>query len=195
MITFFDRDKTLCSAWNVYLTDVNYPHQILNCNFQDLPQQDYLVNAGNSFGLLDGGIDYYIGEYWKKNNINTYESYKKDLRDYVPVPVGKSMIFLAETKIFRNLCLTPTMIWPEDISKTFNVFYATLGAINEINLKTLYNNHFRLDVAICGLGTGCGGVDPIDCAKQMNAAFKYYNSAKTGDWDDVKLLKQILGEI
>lgn len=190
MITFFDRDKTLCSAWNVYL-DINYPHQIFNCNFQDLSKQHFLVNAGNSFGLLDGGIDYYIGEHWKKNNTYTYELYKEDLKEYAPIPIGRSLIFLAETPIFTHLCLTPTMVWPEDISKTFNVFYATLGAISEIGL----NNYVNLPIAICGLGTGCGQVDPVDCAKQMNAAFKYYDSPKNGTWDDVQLLKKILSEL
>jgi O-acetyl-ADP-ribose deacetylase (regulator of RNase III) len=191
MITFFDRNPILCSAWNVYLKDVGFPYQIKQCNFLDLEPHEYLVNAGNSFGLMDGGIDYYISEYWKKENPESWKEYVKDVSEFVPLPIGKTMTFYAGTPIFRSLCLTPTMVWPEDISETFNVFYATLGAISEIGKFSLENH----TTAICGLGTGCGNVSPIDCAKQMNAAFKYYNSVKTGGWDDVTLLKQILGEI
>lgn len=190
MITFFDRNPILCSAWNVYLKDVGFPYQIKQCNFLDLEQHEYLVNAGNSFGLMDGGIDYYISEYWKKENPETWNNYLDEIKNYIPLPLGLSKIFWAGTNIFNFLCQTPTMIWPQDISETYNVFYATLGAISELNLK-----EWKENLAICGLGTGCGNVSPIDCAKQMNAAFKYYNSVKNGGWDDVALLKQILGEI
>ncbi|KEK22497.1 hypothetical protein BAGA_19035 [Bacillus gaemokensis] len=136
--------------------------------FESLDQVDCLVSPANSFGLMDGGMDQLIIDY-----------FGKDLEDRVrqhiidnfmgEQPVGTSFIVETNHERIPYLAHTPTMRLPRDISKTMNMFFAMKAMLNEIE-----KNLDVKTVACPALGAGTGGGSPTEVARQMEAAYRHF---------------------
>lgn len=53
----------LCEQWQLKFEGQSNI-EIVNGQFEDLPNYDCMVSAGNSFGLMDGGVDGAITRYF-----------------------------------------------------------------------------------------------------------------------------------
>ena len=51
-----DLKPALCTAFQKYFSGLPSV-EIVNGYFEELPEFDCMVSAGNSFGLMDGGVD------------------------------------------------------------------------------------------------------------------------------------------
>jgi hypothetical protein len=67
--------KLILSARQINLYNAFQEHfqnlpdvEIVNCYFQDLSEFDCMVSAANSFGLMDGGVDLGIINFYKMLN-------------------------------------------------------------------------------------------------------------------------------
>ena len=60
-ITLFDINVDMCNAWQECFKDIENV-SVQNVALKDLKNHDILVTAGNSFGYMRGGIDYYVNQ-------------------------------------------------------------------------------------------------------------------------------------
>lgn len=177
-----DLHKTLCLAWHEAFAA--YPNVEVVCGrFQDLPEFDCLVSPGNSFGLMDGGVDKAIVDYYgpalqarvRQDIFNQYLGEQ---------PVGTSLIVETGNPKHPYLAHTPTMRVPQAICGTDYVYLAMramLLAIRAHNAEIAMLSAIAdriapgiseiRSVSCPGLGTGTGKVVPAAAAAQMALAY------------------------
>ncbi|MFZ6030438.1 MAG: macro domain-containing protein [Chloroflexota bacterium] len=91
--------------------------------FEDLPVFDCMVSAANSFGLMDGGVDAAIVQYFGQSLMQRVQQHILD--EYLgEQPVGTSFIVETGNPKHPYVAHTPTMRIPMDISRTDNVYRA-----------------------------------------------------------------------
>ena len=149
--------------------------------FEELPAFDCIATAGNSFGLMDAGIDLAIVRFFGRGLMEKIQS--RILDEYRgEQPVGTSMI--VETGMAKHPCVahTPTMRTPMNIAGTDHVYLATWASLLA---ASAYNRELEqagsvkkpIDVlALPGFGTGTGGFTPAEAALQMRLACENFLS-------------------
>lgn len=156
--------------------------EIIYKEFQHLQHYDAIVAAGNSFGVMTGGIDYYIDKYFnllinKKNkNQNTNI---KSIQDKVyseiktkfllEVPVGSSFIVETEIEEHPFIIYSPTMRTPIELSiNSNNIYNSTLSALTTAIKHNQNNDNLKIKtLVLSGMGAGTGAVPPRIVSKQM----------------------------
>lgn len=63
-VTLFDVNKKLCEEWEKVFSPYKNVN-IQNIELDKLDIHDILVTAGNSYGIMTGGIDYYVNKLCK----------------------------------------------------------------------------------------------------------------------------------
>jgi O-acetyl-ADP-ribose deacetylase (regulator of RNase III) len=176
-----DPQEGLCIAWRKLFK--NYPEvDVFNGKFEQVEAYDCMVSAANSFGLMDGGVDLAITNYFGPSlqlNVQKFilEHYNGEQ------PVGTS--FIIETGHPRHpfLAHTPTMRVPMPIDDTDNVYLAMKAMLQAV--KQFTSDSRRIQTVLCpGLGTATGRVPFKEAARQMELAYRYYkNPPQTIDWN------------
>lgn len=145
----------------------------LDC-FQHLQDFDCLVSPANSFGLMDGGVDAAIREYFG-------EQLEKRVQEHIRThydgeqPVGTSFIVPTGHPDHPFLAHTPTMRAPKDVRGTDNPYLAMKAM-----LRAVWDYNQSADarpirsVACTGLGTFVGKVTPASAAEQMKLAYENF---------------------
>ncbi len=127
---------------------------------------DAIVTPGNSYGIMDAGLDSLIVKYFgKKIEEKIQNKIKKEYNGLLLV--GQSIMIETGNENIPYVIYTPTMISPRKIHDTINVYLSMRGILTLI--KSLDN---ELIISIPALGTGYGGLDPTLCAKQMRFAYE-----------------------
>lgn len=158
MITLFDQNVELCAAWRKAFADTDI--EIVNCTLNELEPQEALVTAGNSQGIMTGGIDYAV-----KETVLTQNEYD-NIQDYIlcelpyGIPVGEYLDMKISSERFKRLIYAPTMRKPSRIS-AFTVSYVA-SVVFSVTADT---------IAIPGLGTKTGGLPLEVAAKAMRAGY------------------------
>ncbi len=136
---------------------------------------DAIVSPANSFGFMNGGIDFAISK-----NLGWYieKKLQKKLREeyFGELLVGQVTWVETENKQFPYLISAPTMRTPMTILRSPNVYLATKAILTLIKFGKFEDGTFLKDriksVAIPGLGTGVGQVPAMVCARQMRIAWE-----------------------
>jgi len=148
---------------------------IYNGRFENIQEYDCIISPANSFGLMDGGIDKFIIDYFGKQLMENVQ--KHIIENYAgEQPVGTS--FIIETNDIKHpyLAHTPTMEIPMDIRGTNNVYKAMKAMLLEVlkyNKNLIFGNSIIRSIACSGLGTACGMLEPSIAVKQMELAYKH----------------------
>lgn len=205
-ITLLDLNEEMCNAWNKELIEYNYaveenesyfPNvEIVNEDIVSWLQKnnDHLlgiVSPANSFGLMDGGYDGAIRNYF----LNDYDF------DVIPIvqehlkekfwgeqPVGSST--LIRLPVMGTYILhTPTMIRPSIIEDPRVVYHCTRSCILEA-LRTECTH-----IVIPAFGGCCGKVPFETIAEYMLAAISTFQySPEIYNWHKV-YHKHILNDL
>ncbi len=158
-----DRNKEQCDQWLHYFkncADVTV-HQ---GEFFSL-KTDCVVSPANSFGFMDGGLDYIITQKLGKGVQEKLQgvingSYFGELL------VGQAVLIKTDNEEIPYCISAPTMRVPSILTDTVNVYLASKAIFSLLITEPKINT-----VTISGLGTGVGKV-PFDvCAKQMKKAY------------------------
>ena len=147
--------------------------EVVNRRFARLSEFDCLVSPANSFGMMDGGIDAAIVQFF---GLSLQERVQQHiLQNYLgEQPVGTS--FIIETGNLKHpfLAHTPTMRVPMSIQGTdlpYAAMWAMLLAVRQHN----QTSHLKINRLVCpGLGTGIGRVPYEEAARQMALAYEHY---------------------
>lgn len=129
---------------------------------------DCIVSPANSFGFMDGGLDYIISQKFGWGLQKELQSSIKNT-PLGEILVGDTAFITTSNKDIPYLISAPTMRLPMIIKDTVNVYLAAKGIFTVLQK----NNHLIKTVTISGLGTGAGGLDPSVCAKQMREAYNF----------------------
>ena len=160
--------------------------------FEDLERFDCMVSPGNSFGLMDGGVDLAIITRFGVELQRRVQ--RRILDDYLgEQPVGTSFLVETGDPRHRYLAHTPTMRVPMRIAGRDNVYVAMWAML----LAVRAFNRERVDVietvACPGLGTGTGGVPADQAARQMALAYDHFLSPPVGiDWPHARARQDAL---
>jgi O-acetyl-ADP-ribose deacetylase (regulator of RNase III) len=130
---------------------------------------DCVVSAGNSFGILGGGVDGAIKRYFGMSVADRVRAAVADQwLGEAPVGVCTIVDCLSSLSIRkpRFIAHAPTMRVPESIEGTVNAYLAMRAVLIETSRCRLIES-----VVCSGLGTGVGELDPTEAARQMRGAY------------------------
>ena len=160
---FIDRNKQMCDEWNIYFKDCS-DVIIHHGDFFSL-KTDCVVSPANSFGFMDGSLDYVISEKlgWQVQN-----KLQKIIREkhQGELLVGQAELIETDFEEIPFCISAPTMRVPIILKESVNVYLAAKA------IFSLLKGEGRIGtVTISGLGTGVGKVPYNICAKQMRQAY------------------------
>ncbi len=129
---------------------------------------DAMVSPANSFGFMDGGLDYALSERFGWDLEKKLQQRIKNLPEG-ELLVGQAMIMETGDKTVPLLISAPTMRIPTNfnIDTSVNAYLA----MKAILIKATKDERIS-SVAIPGLCTGVGRMQPIIAARQMFQAYK-----------------------
>jgi O-acetyl-ADP-ribose deacetylase (regulator of RNase III) len=166
-----DVDASVVAAWRAQFA--RHPEvQVFEKSILDV-EIDAVVNPGNSFGFMDGGLALKLCE---KFGFEIQEVVRKAVRERYgkEMLVGQADVFpTGKTPAF--LIHAPTMRTPQPIGDTVNAYLAARAAFNAAKA---YNSNAAKGgepigtVALPGLGTGTGKMNPLVSARQIRYAYE-----------------------
>lgn len=167
-----DPNSQMCEAWMEYFHGL--PNvEIHNTYFEKIKEYDCMVSAANSFGIMDGGVDLAISQYFGWDLMKRVQ--KRILNEFLgEQPVGTSIIVGTNHADHPFLAHTPTMRIPMNISHTDNVYLAMWAMLVAVHNHNQINER-EINIVVCpGLGTGYGRMPFREAARQMSVAYKHY---------------------
>jgi O-acetyl-ADP-ribose deacetylase (regulator of RNase III) len=149
--------------------------QVVCDRFEKLPTFDCIITAANSFGLMDAGIDRAVVKFFGESIMHAVQ--KKILEDYLgEQPVGTCLLIPTGHPTHPYVAHAPTMRVPQNITGTDNIYLAMWATLTEIHRHNRTEVR-KIDIIACpALGTGTGGVDPIEASLQLLLAYEHYVS-------------------
>ena len=127
-----------------------------------------LVSPANSFGFMDGGID------WAYSQM--FPGIQKKVQERIrrwhggELPVGQAIAVELDNERWPFLIVAPTMRTPAmNVRGTLAPFLAMRAAIRAYD-QFDYLFKLRFPLVVPGLGTASGGADPMNALMQMRAA-------------------------
>lgn len=173
-----DPNPDLVDAWRRHFPADATIHRGV---FQDVQDADALATAGNSFGLMDGGIDLAVARAVPGSEATVQREIRRQARGELNVGAALVVPFA----VYRSdgppwLVYAPTMRVPVDIRGTDNVYramWAALVAVHQQNEKVRHHTPGWIinSLIVPGLGTGAGRMPPDEAARQMALAWRNFN--------------------
>ena len=163
--------------------------RVLRTRFKELPPHDCFVTAGNGFGIMTAGIDAAVVAFHGDALMERVQ--RRIIDEYLgEQPVGTCFIEATGTPGYPFVGHAPTMRMPGPIDGSDAVYraaWAALLAIYHHNADVRRGESDEAEivtVAMPALGTGYGGVDFSEAARQMAAAYRFYlDPPHRLDWD------------
>src|SRR5882672_9928531 len=140
-------------------------------SFESLPSFDCVATAGNSFGLMDAGMDLAVLKFFGTQIQERIQ--KQILDDYCgEQPVGSA--FIVET---GRLDHAPTMRIPMNIAGTDHVYLATWATLLAVRRHNRTAER-KIETLVCpAFRAGTGGVSGIEVGFQMKVAWEHFKKA------------------
>ena len=143
---------------------------------------DAVVNPANSMGIMGGGVAAALS---RKGG----PSIQKEAMSLAPIAVGAAVVTNAGQLWAKHVIHAPTMEEPGSKVGVENVRRATRAAL-------LAASHHGFDViALPGMGTGLGGVDPGDAARAIVDELRAHRQPKPTTVYLVDLRDEILSHL
>jgi O-acetyl-ADP-ribose deacetylase (regulator of RNase III) len=123
-----------------------------------------VVSPANSFGRMNGGIDYWYTQFF---GTGLQIQLQKEIHNLWKgeLPVGKAIVVPTNHFPIKYLVSAPTMRTPQVLpSGSINAYLACKAALEAAHISGIKS------IAIPGLGTGVGGMAPKECASQVQQA-------------------------
>jgi O-acetyl-ADP-ribose deacetylase (regulator of RNase III) len=177
-----DPNPTLCRALQTAFTGLpNFT--IVPGYFEELAAFDCMVSAANSFGLMDGGVDAAITNFFGEQLQRRVQ--QRILDEYLgEQPVGTSMIVATNHEKHPYIAHTPTMRVPMTIADTDNVYTAMWAMLLAVRQHNQTAAEPITIVACPGLGTATGRMPFDEASRQMALAYtNFLNPPRRITWD------------
>lgn len=176
-IYLLDRNSNICNWWKFYFTGCDNVEIICDdfAKFMNSYKVEAVVSPANSFGLMDGGYDLAITNYFGDDLSKKVQKYIID-NLYGEQPIGTSIIIdIDDTK---KLIHTPTMRVPSPIREpliVYNCMRTCLMLALDKNIES---------IVIPAFGGDCGNMNYSVIAEMMYKAYiQVLNPPKEINWD------------
>ena len=131
---------------------------------------DAYVSPANSYGPMDGGIDWDLRERFG-------HEIEDRVRDAVAerggrLPVGEAVVVETHDEDVPYLISAPTMEVPSRVADTDHAYRAMRALLRVAEAFSRANSDALERIAVPGLCTGTGGMDPDVAARQMRRAYE-----------------------
>lgn len=189
-ITLVDLNPEVVQAWAKVFADV--PEVSVQAGSIFDHPCDALVSPANSYGHMNGGIDFTISNTlgWHIEKLLQAKLRKKH---YGELLVGQAEIIATQHEDFPYLISAPTMRIPMSINRTPNVYHAMRAILILVKGGVMDDgtpvSESVKTIAIPGLGTGVGQVPGMVCALQMRLAWEDIMNqmyATESKWDKLR---------
>jgi O-acetyl-ADP-ribose deacetylase (regulator of RNase III) len=181
-LTLVDPDRDVCKHWASEFTAWAADVSIECRRFEEIPRYDALVSPGNSFGIMDGGVDAHIVARFPAVHRAVRSAIDNEYLGYQPV--GAALIVPTDDPVHPFLVHAPTMRVPGALppalrTNVHDAFWAALVAVERHNLS--HPDAAIAELAVPGLGTGVGRVPAATAARLMALAYaKWREPAAAG---------------
>lgn len=155
-----------------------YNHPVLEILYGNIfnYKADAFITAGNSFGLMDGGIDGHVNYFFDHIENRVQRKIMSDWKG--ELPVGVSIVFhVSGNNNYKYLCYSPTMRTPGPIPDSYNAYLAFRGALIECSK---YSEISTIILPLLCRGVGCMKIEKI--LKQFQLAYDSFNQPIPRDW-------------
>jgi O-acetyl-ADP-ribose deacetylase (regulator of RNase III) len=164
-----DVDPAVVAAWRTQFA--RHPDvQVLEKSILEV-EADAVVNPGNSFGFMDGGLALKLCD---KFGLEIQEAVRKAVRERY----GKEML-VGQAEVFPTgktppfLIHAPTLRVPQPIGDTVNAYLAARAAFDAARAFNAMKGGEPIgSIALPGLGTGSGKMHPLVSARQIRYAYE-----------------------
>jgi O-acetyl-ADP-ribose deacetylase (regulator of RNase III) len=181
-LVLVDPKFALCAAFRERFAAWPEDVAVIEGRFEDLQAFDCIVSAANSFGLMDGGVDAAITQFF---GYQLQERVQRRILDEFlgEQPVGTSIIVETNHPKHPFVAHTPTMRTPMPIALTDHAYVAMWAMLLAVRRHNLTSER-RIGIVACpGLGTATGRVPPAEAARQMALAYAHFVKPPTSiDW-------------
>ncbi|MCR5887025.1 macro domain-containing protein [Hymenobacter sp. J193] len=189
-LNLIDTNPEVADAWQQVFADVPQV-TVRHASIFDHPA-DAIVSPANSFGFMNGGIDFAISKHlgW-----HLEKDLQRVIREkyYGELLVGQAEIIETGSVLFPYLISAPTMRTPMTITRGPNVYQAMKAILLLLRYGRLSTGEPVAEkvqtIAIPGLGTGVGQVRPFVCARQMRIAWEdvqHEKYATKAGWEELR---------
>jgi len=165
-----DANEDLCHAFRT-----TFRHRRVSVesgDFFDVAADAY-VSPANSRGIMDGGFDLLLRIRFPGVDVRVQREI--DRRGGL-LPVGHAIMVETLDPDVPYLVSAPTMVVPSNIQGTNNVYLAMLASLRAVHAFNEENDGAIETLAVPGLGTGVGKVQPHSAEAQMWEAPQEYLS-------------------
>lgn len=145
---------------------------------------------------MDGGIDkslstiIFLGIEQTVKKIVKFIDIKTSLgRPYLPI--GSSIII--DIDKMRSLVVSPTMLLPQDVSRTKNAYYATMAVLYNVLIQK-QENIDDVDILLTSLCCGYGKMDINTSIEQIMNGIQNYENYKPDDKYNINNVNIIINE-
>lgn len=142
-----------------------------------------IATAGNSFGIMDGGIDKTIN--YTMSIISHQVQNIIQTKYFGECHVGESFLVPVTHQKFKYLCYVPTMRIPENVSHTINAYLS----LRSLLITCIKNNINSIIVPLFCAGAGEMPVQTICKQYEMAITSLYYNFS---DWKVINNFHKLL---
>lgn len=176
LLTFLDYQDSFCKAIDSELktlvTSQEIRYKTVNDRLQEYVPEGkriFFVSPANSYGTLDGGIDYFYGMMFPGLEtklikfIDCIGHTNNDNQSYLPI--GSALLLPIDTK--RYFISAPTMWRPQQVPETQNAYWAFRAVLKVLDS---YSIGFHDEIIVPGLCTGCGDLTCEESASQIKQA-------------------------
>lgn len=177
-ITLFDTHPQLMVAWQQAFAGVANV-AFASGDFRRL-EADAIVSPANSFGFMDGGIDQAYTNHFGQGMADAVRLAIHEL-PFNELPVGSAVVVETGNAKIPHLIAAPTMRVPKVITDHADVYLATRAAFATAAAMEWH-------VLCPGMGTGCGGVNPVIAAARMRQAYEavVHGQPKFKNWREAQ---------
>jgi O-acetyl-ADP-ribose deacetylase (regulator of RNase III) len=165
-----DKNPEMIAAWTACFSD--QPNVTVRGGNILMTTADALVSPANSFGFMDGGLDWSISELFEWR-IQAIVQKAIQTKHHGELVVGAAEIVETGHERFRYLVCAPTMRTPQNVSSTMNAYLAMRAILLAIARHNAETKDPINSVSIPGLCTGVGRLPYDCCARQMRAAYDH----------------------
>jgi O-acetyl-ADP-ribose deacetylase (regulator of RNase III) len=167
ILRLVDRSGDLIEAWRRCFAGIPDVEIILGdiCGVEC----DAVVSPANSFGFMDGGLDLSLSLRFGWD----VQEHLQGLIRRLPVRellVGQALLVPTQDDRVPWLISSPTMRLPASVEGTLNAYLAMKAVLS--TALTAESDPPINSLAVPGLGTGVGRLDPRTAAHQMFAAYR-----------------------
>ncbi|XP_077977885.1 uncharacterized protein LOC144433441 [Glandiceps talaboti] len=182
-----DINQRLVQAWNEEFKEYNSVTATCGDIFKEAPSADAIVSPANSFGFMDGGIDYVYSVHFGWQMQERLQKVIREEKDG-EILVGDVAIIPAydpdseaptpstkhnEGKLIKYLISAPTMRVPQVVANTVNAYLAFRAVILAVQKFNKRDDVDPIKSVLCpGLATSVGKMPVERCAQQMKLAYE-----------------------